>query len=332
MLSADIVRAESARYTTSLLCIPGLWSAPLVWRGFASYLAHRGWESQLLDVRAVDGGIATRAAAVAAHAAALSAPPVLIGHDVGGVVALAAAARAPAAAVVLLAPVVPGSAPARSTRGSTARATGCSPGRRGSAVSGSSTAGSSSGSASPCSSATRRRRLSATRTPSRSPSLGLRLEKGVQAALGLLPSRPTAAPLVAARERRPRARRAADARVALLEERVGRNAVPLEVVEGVLRRPRRERIHLVEPALVLLDDRDRGARRRLVASPAVDPGTHVREIAFERLHLVDVTAEVGIAGVEVETVALGELRPRHDRLELDEPQAEAGHDLVAIGE
>ena len=154
----------------------------------------------------------------------------------------------------------------------------------------------------------------------------------MQAALGLLPSRPTAAPLVAARERRPRARRAADARVALLEERVGRNAVPLEVVEGVLRRPRRERIHLVEPALVLLDDRDRGARRRLVASPAVDPGTHVREIAFERLHLVDVTAEVGIAGVEVETVALGELRPRHDRLELDEPQTEAAHDLVAIGE
>src|SRR5439155_769830 len=83
-LSADIVRAESARYTTSLLCIPGLWSAPLVWRGFASYLAHRGWESQLLDVRAVDGGVATRAAAVAAHAAALSAPPVLIGHDVAG--------------------------------------------------------------------------------------------------------------------------------------------------------------------------------------------------------------------------------------------------------
>ena len=52
MLSADIVRAESARYTTSLLCIPGLWSAPLVWRDFAGYLAHRGWESHLLDVRA----------------------------------------------------------------------------------------------------------------------------------------------------------------------------------------------------------------------------------------------------------------------------------------
>src|SRR5437879_3501040 len=265
MLSADIVRAESARYTTSLLCIPGLWSAPLVWRGFASYLAHRGWESHLLDVRAVDGGIATRAAAVAAHAAALSAPPVLIGHDVGGVVALAAAARAPAAAVVLLAPVVPGSAPARAP----ARATGCSPGPCGSAVPGSSTAGSSSGSASPCSSATRKRWPSATRTPNRSPSLGLRLEKGVQAALRLLLSRPTAAPLIAARERRPRTRRAADARVAPLEERVGRNAVPLEVVEGVLRRPRRERIHVVEPALVLLDDRDHGARRRLVPSPAV---------------------------------------------------------------
>src|SRR5206468_1368748 len=113
MLSADIVRPESARYTTSLLCIPGLWAGPDVWRAFAGYLAHRGWESHLLDVRALDAGVAERAAAVAAHAAALPTPPVLLGHDLGSLVALAAAARTRTAAVVLLAPLVPGSAPAR---------------------------------------------------------------------------------------------------------------------------------------------------------------------------------------------------------------------------
>jgi len=114
MLSADIVRPESARYATSLLCVPGLWAGPGVWRGFASYLAHRGWESHLLDVRALDAGLAERAAAVAAYASALPAPPVLLGHDLGGLVAAGAAARCRAAAVVLLAPLVAGSAPVRS--------------------------------------------------------------------------------------------------------------------------------------------------------------------------------------------------------------------------
>ena len=113
MLSADIVRPESARYTTSLLCISGVWAGPAVWHAFAGYLAHRGWESHLLDVRVLDAGVAERAAAVAAHAAALPTPPVLLGHDLGSLVALAAAARTRTAAVVLLAPLVPGSAPAR---------------------------------------------------------------------------------------------------------------------------------------------------------------------------------------------------------------------------
>ncbi len=113
MLSVDIVRPESARYTTSLLCVPGVWAGPGIWRAFAGYLAHRGWESHLLDVRVLDAGVAERAAAVAAHAAALPAPPVLLGHDLGSLVVLAAAARARTAALVLLAPLVPGSAPAR---------------------------------------------------------------------------------------------------------------------------------------------------------------------------------------------------------------------------
>ena len=104
MRTPEPVHAEAARYATSLLFLPGLWAAPELWRGVASYLAHRGWESGIIDLRTAAGDIASRAQQVADHAAGLPAPPVLIGHDAGGLVALAAAGRGPAAAVVLVAP------------------------------------------------------------------------------------------------------------------------------------------------------------------------------------------------------------------------------------
>ena len=113
MLTAETLPAEGARYAAGLVCIPGLWAGSRVWRGFASYLGHRGWECHLLDVRGVGGGLTARAAAVREYAAALPAPAVLVGHDAGGLVALAAAARGTAAAVVLLAPLAPGSRAAR---------------------------------------------------------------------------------------------------------------------------------------------------------------------------------------------------------------------------
>src|SRR5947208_1340178 len=360
MLSADIVRPESARYTTSLLCIPGLWAGPDVWRAFAAYLAHRGWESNLLDVRALDAGVAERAAAVAAHAAALPTPPVLLGHDLGSLVALAAAARTRTAAVVLLAPLVPGSAPARALalRPGTflqlllARPVP-PPGVRAAApLCGELAAPLGRAVVASLAPESPRvlREVVRPRTPPAAvagvPALAgarggkpladlgcLGLEERVQAALRLGLPGPAAAPLVAAGERRPRARRAADARVPLLEERMGGDTVTLEVVERVLRRPRRQRVHLVEGALLeLLDDRDRCPRRRLIPPPTVDPGTHAREIALERLDLVDVAAEVRVARVEVEAVARGELGARHDRLELDEPESQAAHDLVTVGE
>jgi pimeloyl-ACP methyl ester carboxylesterase len=106
MLPADTVHPESGRYGASLVLVSGLWASPDLWRPLAGYLGHRGWESHLVDPRG-QGGVAARGAAVAAYAAALAVPPVLIGHDAGGLVALEAATRAPAAAVVLLAPIVP---------------------------------------------------------------------------------------------------------------------------------------------------------------------------------------------------------------------------------
>jgi len=113
MLTTESVHAEGARYAASLICIPGLWAGPAAWRGFATYLGHRGWESHLLDVRAVPGGVDGRAAAVAGFAAELQAPPILVGHDAGGLVALAAAGRVATAGVVLVAPLAPGSRQAR---------------------------------------------------------------------------------------------------------------------------------------------------------------------------------------------------------------------------
>ena len=113
MLTAESVHAEGARYAASLVCIPGLWAGPPAWRGFATYLGHRGWESHLLDLRAVPGGVDARATAVAEFAAELQAPPILVGHDAGGLVALAAAGRVATAGVVLVAPLAPGSREAR---------------------------------------------------------------------------------------------------------------------------------------------------------------------------------------------------------------------------
>jgi pimeloyl-ACP methyl ester carboxylesterase len=108
MLTSETLPAEGPRYAASLVCVPGLWAGPAVWRRFGSYLGHRGWECHLLDVHAVRGGIAARGAAVAQYIAALPVPAVLLGHDAGALVALDAASRHPAAGLVMLAPLAPG--------------------------------------------------------------------------------------------------------------------------------------------------------------------------------------------------------------------------------
>src|SRR6185295_1829155 len=79
------------------------------------------------------------------------------------------------------------------------------------------------------------------------------VEPVVDAALDLVGAGPASGALVLASEHRARTRRAADAGVALLEERVQRQVAPLHVVVRVLRRPARERIHLHEAAGQLLD-------------------------------------------------------------------------------
>ena len=113
MLAAEIQRAEGGRYAASLVLLPGLWAGPAAWRPCAGYLAHRGWESHLLDLRPLPEGHAARAAAVSEYAAALGVPAVLIAHGAGAGTAIAAARRGCAQGLVLLSPLIPGSRGAR---------------------------------------------------------------------------------------------------------------------------------------------------------------------------------------------------------------------------
>src|SRR5438105_5487205 len=117
--------------------------------------------------------------------------------------------------------------------------------------------------------------------------------------------------LVLAGQLHPRARRAADRRVAEVVQRVVRKLVLLEVAPDLLAAPRRHRVdlHDREPGLelVALDDRRVRPRGRGVAAERGNPGVEVAERPVHGLHLVDVAAASGLALVEpvAERLALG---------------------------
>ena len=98
-LVADVWHGESERFTAPLLLVHGLWDTADTWRRFTGFLAPprlalrralparrrgsepaRRFEEHLSDLRAV--------------VAALDAPPVIVGHDLGGLLALHAASAA----------------------------------------------------------------------------------------------------------------------------------------------------------------------------------------------------------------------------------------------
>ncbi|MCW5893501.1 MAG: alpha/beta fold hydrolase [bacterium] len=109
MIRTIPVVAESPRYTPPLLYLPGLWCRAAAFGGIPGALAHRGWEGAMLEFAASErGGVEARAEAVAAHVRGLPSPPVLVGHDAGGIVALAVAQRVPLVALILLAPLAAG--------------------------------------------------------------------------------------------------------------------------------------------------------------------------------------------------------------------------------
>ena len=108
MLTVTPVHPEGPRYRASIAYLSGLWVAPQIWLPTATFLAHRGWEGALVDVRSVRGGLVARAEAVVGYLRTLSAPTVLMGHDAGALLGLAVAARIEVGALVLVSPLLPG--------------------------------------------------------------------------------------------------------------------------------------------------------------------------------------------------------------------------------
>jgi len=104
----ETLAAEWPKFTAPLLLVPGLWCRPAAWRRCMGYFAHRGW-----TCHALDPGGATRPASVAEWQDAVrdavracDAPPVLVGHDLGGWLVLHDT-MTEVRAVVALAPLVP---------------------------------------------------------------------------------------------------------------------------------------------------------------------------------------------------------------------------------
>jgi predicted alpha/beta hydrolase family esterase len=107
LVTAHAIPPEGPRYGAPLVYLAGAWTRVGLWRGVATYLAHRGWQGFLIEPGDGDG-IRSRAEAVARWVTRLDMPPVIIAHDAGALVAAAAARVAPLRALVLVAPLLPG--------------------------------------------------------------------------------------------------------------------------------------------------------------------------------------------------------------------------------
>ncbi len=108
----ETIAAESEKFTAPLLFVHGLWASAAVWRKFMGYCAHRGWTCHALvlpgggrSTAAQDpqGLLGEMASSLTTAIDTMPHPPILIGHDLGGLLALSNPGNA--RAVVALAPL-----------------------------------------------------------------------------------------------------------------------------------------------------------------------------------------------------------------------------------
>src|SRR5215831_9256775 len=143
------------------------------------------------------------------------------------------------------------------------------------------------GSALPC--------ATATRTPLAGAE-GARGVSGMNAALRLAGSCPPAAARVRAGLDADRAGRAADRRVAVVDQRVHQHALLGDEVVHLLLRPADDRVDLHHlPPVVPLHDLGLAAVAGLVPAHPGDPGVVVGQRPLQRLDLAQVAAQVGVA-------------------------------------
>lgn len=106
----DTVAAERSKFTAPLLLIHGLWCTSTVWFPSMGYLAHRGWDCHAIHppARSPDtlpaSSLREYLNDLREVVLACAAPPVIIGHDLGGLLALTRD-LGPRRAVVALAPL-----------------------------------------------------------------------------------------------------------------------------------------------------------------------------------------------------------------------------------
>lgn len=108
-LWAEVAQGEVEKFTAPILFVHGLWSTETVWRGFSSYLTHRGWTCVAVRLRGRDGtgvdDVEEHASDLRSVVSSLPAPPVILGHDLGALLGLHLSEQA--SAVVALAALVP---------------------------------------------------------------------------------------------------------------------------------------------------------------------------------------------------------------------------------
>ena len=114
-VTIEYVAAATPKFTAPIVLIHGLWCTAAVWRKCMGYFAHLGWSCVALNLRGhASPGVDVARVAFADYLsdvrqviAACEAPPVVLGHDLGGLLALQRDLPA-IRAVVALAPLVPG--------------------------------------------------------------------------------------------------------------------------------------------------------------------------------------------------------------------------------
>jgi pimeloyl-ACP methyl ester carboxylesterase len=110
----ESIAAEHPKFTAPLVLIHGFWCTAPMWGQCMGHLAHRGWTCHAPDLRERDSQagridtlrFADHMGAVRSVIEACDAPPVVVGHDLGGLLALACELPA-VRAVVAMAPLVP---------------------------------------------------------------------------------------------------------------------------------------------------------------------------------------------------------------------------------
>lgn len=110
---------ESDRYRAELVFVHGLWVDSRVWRAVAAGFAHRGWTCVLLDrdVSSTQSDGVSWARRVERAVREREVPPIVIGHDAGGLVALDLASRGVVRAAIAIAPLLGGTAALQSWLG-----------------------------------------------------------------------------------------------------------------------------------------------------------------------------------------------------------------------